>query len=32
VVGYVNDNKLRALGVTTAKRAEIFPDVPALGE
>lgn len=32
VVGYVNDNKPRALGVTTAKRAEIFPDVPALGE
>jgi tripartite-type tricarboxylate transporter receptor subunit TctC len=32
VVGYVNDNKLRALGVTTAKRAEIFPDVPALCE
>jgi tripartite-type tricarboxylate transporter receptor subunit TctC len=24
VVGYLNDNKLRALGVTTAKRAEIF--------
>jgi tripartite-type tricarboxylate transporter receptor subunit TctC len=32
VVGYVNDNKLRALGVTTATRAAIFPDVPALGE
>jgi len=32
VVGYVKDNKLRALGVTTAKRAEISPDVPALGE
>jgi tripartite-type tricarboxylate transporter receptor subunit TctC len=32
VVGYVKDDKLRALGVTTAKRAEIFPDVPALGE
>jgi tripartite-type tricarboxylate transporter receptor subunit TctC len=31
-VAYVNDNKLRALGVTTAKRADIFPDVPALGE
>jgi tripartite-type tricarboxylate transporter receptor subunit TctC len=32
MVGYVNDNKLRPLGVTTASRAEIFPDVPALGE
>ena len=32
VVAYVKDDKLRALGVTTAKRAEIFPDVPALGE
>jgi tripartite-type tricarboxylate transporter receptor subunit TctC len=31
-VGYVNDNKLRALGVTTAKRADLLPDVPALGE
>ena len=32
VVGYINDNKLRALGVTTAKRAELLSDVPALGE
>jgi tripartite-type tricarboxylate transporter receptor subunit TctC len=32
VIGYVKDNKLRALGVTTAKRAELLPDVPALGE
>jgi tripartite-type tricarboxylate transporter receptor subunit TctC len=32
VIGYIKDNKLRALGVTTAKRAQIFPDVPALGE
>ncbi|HEX4409890.1 MAG TPA: tripartite tricarboxylate transporter substrate binding protein [Xanthobacteraceae bacterium] len=32
VIGYIKENKLRALGVTTAKRAEIFPDVPALGE
>jgi tripartite-type tricarboxylate transporter receptor subunit TctC len=32
VVGYIKTDKLRALGVTTAKRAEIFPDVPALGE
>jgi tripartite-type tricarboxylate transporter receptor subunit TctC len=32
VVGYINDNKLRALGVTTAKHAELLSDVPALGE
>jgi len=32
VIGYMKSDKLRALGVTTAKRAEIFPDVPALGE
>ena len=32
VIGYVKDNKLRALGVTTAKRAQLLPDVPALGE
>jgi tripartite-type tricarboxylate transporter receptor subunit TctC len=32
VVGYIKVDKLRALGVTTARRAEIFPDVPALGE
>ena len=32
VIGYIKADKLRALGVTTAKRAEIFPDVPALGE
>ena len=32
VIGYIKDDKLRALGVTTAERAEIFPDVPALGE
>jgi tripartite-type tricarboxylate transporter receptor subunit TctC len=32
VVAYIKDNKLRPLGVTTAKRADIFPDVPALGE
>ncbi|MFZ0422536.1 MAG: tripartite tricarboxylate transporter substrate binding protein [Xanthobacteraceae bacterium] len=31
VIGYIKDDKLRALGVTTAMRAEIFPDVPALG-
>jgi tripartite-type tricarboxylate transporter receptor subunit TctC len=32
VIGYIKSDKLRALGVTTARRAEIFPDVPALGE
>ena len=32
VIGYIKSDKLRALGVTTAKRTEIFPDVPALGE
>ncbi len=32
VIGYVNDNKLRALGVTTIQRAVLLPDVPALGE
>jgi tripartite-type tricarboxylate transporter receptor subunit TctC len=32
VIGYVKSDKLRALGVTTAKRAEIFPDVPVLSE
>jgi tripartite-type tricarboxylate transporter receptor subunit TctC len=32
VIGYIKTDKLRALGVTTARRAEIFPDVPALGE
>jgi tripartite-type tricarboxylate transporter receptor subunit TctC len=32
VIGYIKDDKLRPLGVTTAKRAEVFPDVPALGE
>jgi tripartite-type tricarboxylate transporter receptor subunit TctC len=32
VIGYIKSDKLPALGVTTAKRAEICPDVPALGE
>ena len=32
VIGYIKSDKLRALGVTTGKRAEIFPDVPALVE
>ncbi len=32
VIGYIKSGKLRALGVTTAKRANIFPDIPSLGE
>jgi tripartite-type tricarboxylate transporter receptor subunit TctC len=32
VIGYIQTNKLRALGVTTVKRSEKFPNVPALGE
>jgi tripartite-type tricarboxylate transporter receptor subunit TctC len=31
-VGYINDKKLRALGVTTANRVQLLPDVPSLGE
>jgi tripartite-type tricarboxylate transporter receptor subunit TctC len=29
---YVRTGKLRALGVTTAARADVLPDVPSLGE
>jgi tripartite-type tricarboxylate transporter receptor subunit TctC len=29
---FIRSGKLRALGVTTAKRSEIFPDIPAIGE
>jgi tripartite-type tricarboxylate transporter receptor subunit TctC len=29
---FVRNGKLRALGVTTARRFEIFPDIPAIGE
>jgi tripartite-type tricarboxylate transporter receptor subunit TctC len=29
---FIKAGKLRALGVTTAERSEIFPDVPAIGE
>jgi tripartite-type tricarboxylate transporter receptor subunit TctC len=32
VIGYIKSDKLRALGVTTAKRADIFPNIPSLGE
>ena len=31
-VGFVKSGKLRALGVTTAQRNAVFPDVPAIGE
>jgi tripartite-type tricarboxylate transporter receptor subunit TctC len=31
-VEFVKTGKLRALGVTTAKRSAVFPDVPAIGE
>jgi len=31
-IGFVRDGKLRALAVTSAKRAEVLPDVPAIAE
>lgn len=31
-IEYVRDGRLRALGVTTATRAEALPEVPAIGE
>jgi tripartite-type tricarboxylate transporter receptor subunit TctC len=31
-IGYVRGGQLRALAVTTAKRAEVLPDIPAIGE
>ena len=31
-IEYIKDGRLRALGVTTATRAEALPDVPAIGE
>jgi tripartite-type tricarboxylate transporter receptor subunit TctC len=31
-IEYVKDGRLRALGVTTARRAALLPDVPAIGE
>jgi tripartite-type tricarboxylate transporter receptor subunit TctC len=31
-IEYVKDGRLRALGVTTATRADALPDVPAIGE
>jgi tripartite-type tricarboxylate transporter receptor subunit TctC len=32
LVGYIRAGKLRALGVTTAARSPVFPDLPAIGE
>ncbi len=32
VIGYVKAGKLRALGVTSAKRLPALPDIPAIGE
>jgi len=31
-IGFIRDGRLAALGVTSAKRAEVLPDVPAIGE
>jgi tripartite-type tricarboxylate transporter receptor subunit TctC len=31
-IEYVKDGRLRALGVTTVRRAALLPDVPAIGE
>jgi tripartite-type tricarboxylate transporter receptor subunit TctC len=31
-IEFVRSGKLRALGVTTAKRSDVLPDVPAIGE
>jgi tripartite-type tricarboxylate transporter receptor subunit TctC len=31
-LGYIKEGKLRALGVTTAKRLDVLPDVPAMEE
>ena len=32
VIAYVKDSRVRALAVTTAKRADVLPDVPTVGE
>jgi tripartite-type tricarboxylate transporter receptor subunit TctC len=32
LVGYLRSGKLRALGVGTATRSEVFPELPAIGE
>ena len=31
-LGYIKAGKLRALGVTTAKRLDLLPDIPAVAE
>jgi tripartite-type tricarboxylate transporter receptor subunit TctC len=31
-LGYIKDGRVRALGVTSAKRQELLPDVPAIAE
>ena len=31
-IGFIRDGRLAALGITSAKRAEVLPDVPAIGE
>jgi tripartite-type tricarboxylate transporter receptor subunit TctC len=31
-IGHIRSGELRALGVTTAKRLDVLPDVPAIGE
>ena len=31
-IGYIKQGRLRALGVTTAKRSTVLPDVPAISE
>lgn len=32
LVGYIKSGKLRALGVSTATRSPVFPDLPSIGE
>jgi tripartite-type tricarboxylate transporter receptor subunit TctC len=32
LVGYIQSGKLRALGVSTATRSLVFPDIPTIGE
>jgi tripartite-type tricarboxylate transporter receptor subunit TctC len=32
LVGYIQSGKLRALGVSTAIRSPVFPDIPTIGE
>ena len=31
-IGYIRSGKLRPLAVTTAKRMDVLPDVPTIGE